>query len=256
VLELSRVSRVFGGLVAVKDLDLTLDQGELLGLIGPNGAGKSTVFNVISGVFPPSAGDVIFKARSVGGWPPHRIARMGLARTFQIGTLFSHLTVLQNVMIGGYQRAGLGIGFVDTFLPQRRKRAELERLALETVELVGLRDFRDARVASLPHGRQQAVALAIALATKPAVLMLDEPLGGMDAEETTWFMELIDTLRRNGRRSILLVEHNVKAVMNYCDRICVLNFGSKIADGTPGDIKENDEVIKAYLGVEGYAPRG
>lgn len=253
LLDLSGVSKFFGGLVAVRDLDLELKEGELLGLIGPNGAGKSTVFNMISGVFPPSKGEIIFKGENIAGYKPHRVTQMGLARTFQISTIFSNLTVLQNVMIGGYNRTGLGMGFLDTFLAQRRKRAALEEMAVETVKLVGLGEFKDELARNLPHGRQQAVALAIALASEPEVLLLDEPVSGMSVEETTWFMELVNSMRKDGKKSILLVEHNVRAVMSYCDRICVINFGSKIAEGSPSEIRKNEEVIKAYLGVEGYA---
>lgn len=253
LLELNKVNKYFGGLVAVRDLNLELNRGELLGLIGPNGAGKTTVFNMISGVFSPSKGEINFREHNISRYKPHRITRLGIARTFQITTIFGNLTVLQNVKIGGFNRTGLGIGFIDTFVARQKKRDELEEAALEITELVGLYEFKNELARNLPHGRQQAIGLAIALATEPEVLLLDEPVSGMSTEETTWFMEVINSLRKDGKIGILLVEHNVKAVMNYCDRICVLNFGSKIAEGLPSEIKENEEVIKAYLGVEGYA---
>jgi branched-chain amino acid transport system ATP-binding protein len=253
LLELAKVSKNFGGLCAVNNLDLNLERGELLALIGPNGAGKTTVFNLISGVLKVSRGSIIFKGHNVTKDNPHKINRMGICRTFQLKTIFDDLTVFQNVMMGGYTKKGLGIGFVDAFLAKAKRRKELEQDALEMIEHVGLADQKGELAKNLPHGFRQAMTVAMALMTDPEVLLLDEPVSGMNVKEITWIMGLINSLRQNGKRSILLIEHHMKAVMDYCDRIAVINFGSKIAEGLPEEIRENEGVIAAYLGEKSHA---
>lgn len=253
VLELSRVTKYFGGLCAVNGLDFKVAKGELLGLIGPNGAGKTTVFNLISGVFKVSKGSIIFDGKDIANRSPHEINRAGICRTFQLKTVFDDLTVFDNVMLGGYIKNGLGIGLLDAFLTQRKRRIALERSAMEMIELVGLGDQKNELAKNLPHGFRQAMSIAMALITDPSVLLLDEPLSGMNMREIDWIMGIIDSIRRNGKRSVMLIEHHMKGVMKYCDRIVVINFGSKIAEGLPNEIKENEEVIAAYLGEKSYA---
>jgi len=253
LLELSKVTKFFGGLCAVNNIDLKLHKGELLGLIGPNGAGKTTLFNLISGVLNVSSGNIFLKGQNIIGRKPYHTNRMGICRTFQLKTIFDDLTVLQNVMIGGYWRKGLGIGFLDSFLPTTKKRKELEESALEKIEQVGLADHKDEIAKNLPHGFQRAMALAIALVTEPEVLLLDEPVSGMTVKEIIWMMELINSLRADHKRGILLIEHNMKAVMDFCDKISVINFGTKIAEGLPTEIREDERVIAAYLGGESHA---
>lgn len=252
LLELFKVTKSFGGLCAVNNIDLKLFRGELLGLIGPNGAGKTTIFNMISGVLNLSAGDIFFKEQKIARESPYQINRMGICRTFQLRTIFEDLTVLENVMIGGYTRKGLGMGFLNSFVGTTKKKA-LEESALKKIEEVGLADHKDEIAKNLPHGFQRAMALAIALMTEPEVLLLDEPVSGMTAKEIVWMMELINSLRANHKRGILLIEHNMKAVMDYCDKISVINFGNKIAEGYPAEIRQNKDVIAAYLGGKSHA---
>jgi branched-chain amino acid transport system ATP-binding protein len=252
LLELSQVTKNFGGLCAVNQFDLKLFRGELLGLIGPNGAGKTTIFNMISGVLNLSSGDIFFKEQKITGKKTYQINRMGICRTFQLRTIFDDLTVLENVMIGGYTRKGLGLGFLNSFVGTSKKKV-LKESALEKIEEVGLADHKDEIAKNLPHGFQQAMALAIALVTEPEVLLLDEPVSGMTVKEIVWMMDLVNSLRASQKRGILLIEHNMKAVMDYCDKISVINFGNKVAEGVPAEIRQNQDVIAAYLGGKSHA---
>jgi len=248
LLELDKITKVFGGLAAVRDFDLKLEKGMLSGLIGPNGAGKTTIFNMISGIIPPTNGDIFFKGNQISGCKPHELARRGIVRTFQISTLFSDLTVFQNIVLGGHNSKGLGSGFLDSFF-SLKKRDELEQSTLEVIELMGLNDWKDELARNLPHGLQRILEIAIAVNAKPVVLLLDEPVAGMNWEEATRVMEIINLLRRKEGISVLLVEHNMRVVMDYCDRITVLSYGKKIAEGHPSEIKEDKQVIEAYLGT-------
>jgi branched-chain amino acid transport system ATP-binding protein len=247
ILELLKVKKVFGGLTAVNDLDLKLEQGELLGLIGPNGAGKTTTFNTITGVLPATSGKIIFEGKEITRLKPYEIARKGLIRTFQLNTLFNDLTVLQNVFIGGHASTGLGTGFLDSFFPAKERKAN-EQKALDVLSLLNLTYLKDELAKNLPHGLQRSLEIAIALISNPKLLLLDEPVAGMNWDEATKAMEMINELRRKEKISVLLVEHNMKIVMSYCDRIAVMNFGKKIAEGTPSKIRQDKEVIAAYLG--------
>jgi branched-chain amino acid transport system ATP-binding protein len=252
ILEVERLSRRFGGLAAVDDLSFAIEAGEIRGLIGPNGAGKTTTFNVISGFNPPSSGRVLFEGRDVSGLRTSRIAELGLVRTFQQTTLFQELPVLDNVLIGCHLQARGSL--LATLLGRARERETAARAAaLETLEFFGLAGRRHELASNLPHGLQRALGLALALVAQPKMLLLDEPFTGMNAEETRHMMELIRRVRARGI-TLLLVEHDMQAVMGLCDRITVLNFGRLLAEGAPQAIQTHPEVIEAYLGAPRDAP--
>lgn len=259
MLDVKGVSKYFGGLAALRDLDLEVDEGEIRGVIGPNGAGKTTLFNVISGVYPPTSGSIIFEARSLFyGQPwarrvtvlkPSQIAEMGLVRTFQRTALFHDFTVLGNVSVARHLRAEEGL-WGAVFGGARRMEKENEERALEIVEFIGLGDLKDELASNLPHGHQRALGVAIALAAEPKLLMLDEPVTGMNAAESQHMTGLIRKVRDEWGITILLVEHDMRTVMGLCEKITVLNFGEKLAEGLPEEIRENEDVIEAYLGAE------
>jgi len=249
ILVLDKITKSFRGLLAVSELDLQLNPGELVGLIGPNGAGKTTVFNMITGVYPPTKGKITFMDNDITKRKAHQISRLGIARTFQLTNLFGDLSVRENIMIGGETHAGLGLGIIDTFVPRARSK-ELDHKIDKIMELVGVTNLQHELAKNLPHGHQRLVELGVALATEPRILLLDEPVSGMIDEESHKMMDLVTSLRKDGKLAILLVEHNMKVVMKYCDRIYVLDFGKKIAEGTPNDVRQSEDVIKAYLGQE------
>ena len=252
LLEIDGLSRNFGGLAAVGDLHLVVERGELLGLIGPNGAGKTTVFNLVSGVLAPSRGRIVFKGAEITGLPAYAIVRRGLARTFQIPTLFSSFSAQDNVLLGAYphrRRRPLDV------VRGRRARiddAAARARALDLLKVLRLDAVRDERVRNLPHGDQKKVELAVALASSPELLLLDEPFAGLSADEIEDTTGHLQRLRREGV-TFVVVEHNVRALMRIADRVCVLNFGRKIAEGTPGEVSANPEVIRAYLGTKRHA---
>jgi len=251
LLELRKLTKVFGGLTAVRDLDLSIEHGEIVGLIGPNGAGKTTVFNAISGVSSPTTGRVFFKGEDITGLKPHSVARKGLTRTFQITTLFSEFTALENIRLGSYLVAGVGFwAAVFNTLRSRKREDELSQRAAELAEFMGLGGRQNEVAKNLSHGHQRALEMAIALVANPELLLLDEPVAGMSLEETSEMMRKIRATQERGV-TILLVEHDMKLVMDVCSRICVLNFGAKLAEGNPQAICANREVIAAYLG-SGY----
>ncbi len=239
----------FGGLVAVKDLDLAVQAGQVLGLIGPNGAGKTTIFNVLTGVYRPTSGDVELEGKSIVGLPPHEIARRGVARTFQNIRLFGELSALENVMTACHLRSRAGL--LATMLRTARHRAEEKEqrdLALALLERFDLAAHRHAPAKSLSYGNQRRLEIARALAMRPKVLLLDEPAAGLNPQESLVLMRQIQQLRDDFKLTIVLVEHNMRVVMGACERIHVVEQGQTIAVGSPDDIQRNPRVITAYLG--------
>jgi branched-chain amino acid transport system ATP-binding protein len=250
-LEIRKLTKFFGGLAAVMELDMDVSQGQLFGLIGPNGAGKSTVLNMIGGTLRPSHGQIIFNGEEVTTLPSHLRAQQGIARVFQENLLFSSFTVLENVQVGYHLQSK--IGFSSIFLRTRSNRIQekaLKQRALDTLEFVGLGPYSNELAINLPHGRQRLLGLAIALAAQPQLLLLDEPVTGMAAEEVETMLSMIRTLREQRGITCIIIEHNLRAVMGLCERIAVLNFGRKIAEGSPEKIVENPAVMEAYLGKQ------
>jgi branched-chain amino acid transport system ATP-binding protein len=251
LLELSNVGIQFGGLVAVSELNFSVSQGELVGLIGPNGAGKTTVFNMVTGVYTPSEGTVRFAGNPIAGLSPNQITAFGVARTFQNIRLFSSLTVIDNVRTAF--NLHLKTGIVGALWRGRGFREEERRVrveALELLEIFGLSRFADAPCRSLSYGDQRRLEIVRALATQPRLLLLDEPAAGMNPTEKIELMKLIRFTQERFGLAVLLVEHDMKVVMGICQRIAVLEYGRKIAEGTPAEIQKNQRVISAYLGEE------
>ena len=250
LLKIDNMSMHFGGLKAIQNLDLEIEDGEIRGLIGPNGAGKTTLFNVISGVYRPTRGSIMFKDRKVSKLRPHRTSKLGIIRTFQAITLFKNFDVLKNVMVGchlfskyNFWGALLNTGMTQMHELDNQKKAE------EILEFMGLLKYKGELAVNLPNGHQRALGISIALAAEPKLLMLDEPVTGMNNEETAAMMKLIEKIRNKGI-TILIIEHDMKVVMELCDNITVLNFGTKIAEGSPEDIQTNNDVLEAYLGSD------
>lgn len=246
LLEAQNLTKYFGGLAAVNRVDLAVEEGEIVGLIGPNGAGKTTCFNLLSGFLPPTAGTITFGGKSLTGLKPHHIVARGLVRTFQHTTLFQDMTVLQNVLMGLHLHSRKDLGHV---LFSRRSFPQDEiRRCHDVLAFTGLSALADQLAKNLPHGHQRTLGIAMALAVRPRLLMLDEPVTGMNIDESQRIMALIKTIRDRGT-TILLVEHNMRAVMGTCERIVVLNFGQKLAEGIPAAVSSNPDVIAAYLGA-------
>jgi branched-chain amino acid transport system ATP-binding protein len=250
LLELANVSKRFGGLAAVSDVSFSVREGEVLGLIGPNGAGKTTLFNLITSIFPPTGGRILFRGEAIGGGKPHSATRKGISRTFQNIRLFPRMTARENVMVGRHARSRAGIwGSVLRTGGQRAEEARILEKTGELLALMGLSGSEELPAGKLPYGRQRRLEIARALAADPRLLLLDEPAAGMNESETREIHDLILTIRALGV-TVLLIEHDMSLVMQVCDRLVVLNFGQKIAEGTPGEIRGNPEVVEAYLGRE------
>ncbi len=250
LLELNHVKKAFGSLLALDDIELSLNKGEVLGIVGPNGSGKTTLLNVISGYYHPSGGEIVYKGRKIGGLRPDQIARMGIIRTFQQNIVYWDTVTLENVYRTCYLTAKTN--YWQSFFNTQawvKENKELWGKASEIVQLFGLGDFSFSLAQGLPHGKQRSLGMAMALAANPDVLLLDEPLAGMDASEMEVVLGNIRKIIERGV-TIMLVEHNIKTVLSLCPRIIVLNFGSKIADGSGQEVLKRQDVIEAYLGVE------
>ncbi len=250
ILEVEGLTKRFGGLDAINDVNFTVKENEILSIIGPNGAGKSTLFKLISSFLKPTEGSIKFNGESLVRHPPHKVAQMGVVRTFQETTIFREMTVLENVVVGHQIQSTANI--FGVFWNSSKARADEKKFtenSLKILKHLGLLEIKDEVAKNLPHGHLRALSIAVGLAVNPKIILLDEPFAGLNSDETTKAVEMVRAVRDQGV-TIMLVEHDMRAVMEISERIIVINFGRKIADGTPKEIKTNQDVIDAYLGKE------
>lgn len=251
ILQVEAVTKTFGGLIALDEVSFSVETNSIKALIGPNGAGKTTLLNIISGIYPPDSGKVLFNGKAINGLRPFEVAKMGISRTFQHVELFGNMTVLENITVGRYVRTKAGLFACGLRLPWARKEERaILRHSEEILHYIGLQHRRDEKASSLPIGEERILEIGRALATEPSLLLLDEPASGLNDAETLELSNFIKRLRDDKGLTIILVEHDMRLVMDLSDEIVVLDFGKKIAEGIPEEIQNNKLVIDAYLGEE------